>query len=168
MRRVLSAGRSCEETLPLLRLQNQVQRQSMLGTPRPHRPRLGADGVEAEVNTRHWNQNIPRHWGSVYLSWPALKIKKFPPDLRAALQAEAGLRNDSIADVVRRHLCARYDLDCPPRSWLHHPRPPGPDLYIRLQPKLKRALMREAAETGVSVRSIILQELGSVYERTAA
>lgn len=107
---------------------------------------------------------------TVYISWPQVKIKNFPANLRAELQAEAALRNDSLADVVRRHLCARYGLECPPKSWAHLPtrQHPGPNLYLRLQPKLKRALMAESAETGVAARSIILDELGSHYEALAA
>ncbi len=102
--------------------------------------------------------------------WPPYLLLDLPPGLRAELQAEAVLRDDSISDVVRRHLCNRYHLDCLRKSFRHQPtlQNPGPHLYLRLQPELKRCIQTEARERGVSMRTVILSALVSVYGEIAA
>jgi hypothetical protein len=100
--------------------------------------------------------------------WPAFYLTGIPSDVRGHLEAEAALRNDSLADTVRRHLCNRYHLDCLRRSWNHHPTRPGPNLYLRFQPELKRRIQAEAQERNTSMREVILSELVSVYGEIAA
>lgn len=74
----------------------------------------------------------------------------------------AAAQNISVADVVRRLLCDRYELSCPPvsRRGYEVARDSGAaNILLRLQPKLMRRLEREAAETGKTKRAIVLEAI---------
>ncbi len=99
-------------------------------------------------------------------TWPTYLLRDIPAPLLAAILEEATLRNDNVQDTVRRILCDRYRLDCP-RIHTRHRKERGssPTILLRLQPKLKKALDREAARTGVAVRLVILDALDAHFAK---
>lgn len=90
--------------------------------------------------------------------WPTYLLANIPEASRRALSEEAASRDSSVADVVRSILCARLRLHCPSESsrYALEQDTGATSLLLRLQPKLARALDREAARTGYSKRRIIL------------
>lgn len=97
-------------------------------------------------------------------SWPTYLLKQIPPQERRLLSAEAAAQNVSVNDIIRFILCARYNLNCPRESYRYDPdRDQGAtNLLLRLQPKLAKALDREAAG-GESKRAIILDAITTHY-----
>ena len=98
--------------------------------------------------------------------WPAYLLKRVPENLRSELSSEARERNVSLQDVIRQALCDRYRLNCPQASFRYEPdRDSGGSatIHLRLQKKLKRALDAEAAQSGLSLRTIIVDALEARY-----
>ena len=102
--------------------------------------------------------------------WPAFRLRDIPPALRADLSRSAAYEGISIADVVRGHLCDRYLLVCKLQSYGYdRERDSGTTetLLLRLDPRLKRAIAKEAKKTGRSMHSIVMQTLETHYKRRA-
>jgi len=93
--------------------------------------------------------------------FPSYLLKDIPPDQRLRLSEQAAAQNISVSDVIRRLLCARYKLDCPPESYRYDPDRDGgnPTILLRLQPKLVAKLKLEAERTSQSRRAIILDAI---------
>ena len=99
-------------------------------------------------------------------TWPTYLLKRIPENARSQLSSEAQQRNVSIQDVIRSILCNRYRLVCPQTSFRYEPARDGgvsATIHLRLQRKLKRALDREAEQSGRSLRDIILTAIDSHY-----
>ena len=94
-------------------------------------------------------------------AWPSYLLKDIPESERRSLSALAAAQNISVSDVIRRLLCARYKLDCPPLSYQYDAGRDGgnPDILLRLQPKLKAKLELEAGRTRRSKRDIMLEAI---------
>ncbi len=94
-------------------------------------------------------------------SWPTYLVKDIPEVDRRVLSALAALRNTSVSDVIRSMLCLRFRLQCPQESYSYDPDRDngGTTLLLRMQPKLAKALTREAEKQGVSKRSIIIETI---------
>lgn len=103
-------------------------------------------------------------------SWKPYLLKEIPDSERRSLSASAAAQNLSVTDIVRRILCARYRLDCPPESYGYDAErdKQATTVLLRLQPKLTGALERESKRTGKTRRSIILLAIQTHYEREAA
>jgi len=93
--------------------------------------------------------------------FPSYLLKDIPPDQRLRLSEQAAAQNISVSDIIRRLLCARYKLDCPPESYRYDPNRDGgnPTILLRLQPKLKAKLELEAGRTRRSKRDIMLEAI---------
>jgi len=101
---------------------------------------------------------------TVVTGWPSYLLKDVPDRLRHRVSIDAAAEYRSVSDVIRRILCARYGLDCPPMSRRYTEQPAiKPTILLRLQPALKGELFLEAEATECSVRSIILDTLTAHY-----
>lgn len=100
-------------------------------------------------------------------SYPTYLLKAVPDSDRRRLSGDASDQNVSVSDVVRRLLCGRYELDCPPESYRYDAsRDTGAKtILLRLQPRLHKRLVRESARTGRSIRRIILETITSHYSK---
>ena len=98
--------------------------------------------------------------------YPSYLLKAIPPDDRKRLSEDAAAQNISVTDIIRRLLCDRYKLHCPPESYGYQPGRDGggSNILLRLQPNLALRLDKEAAQTGSSKRGIILEAIASHYQ----
>lgn len=101
--------------------------------------------------------------------FPRYLLTDIPPEHRAWLSVQAADQDISVADIIRRHLCARYRLDCPPESYGYRAAfdKQTTTMVLRLQPRLAQRLERDVARTGRSKRSIILDTIKTSYERSS-
>lgn len=90
--------------------------------------------------------------------WPAYLLTNIPPALRVSLSAQAERDDTTVADTVRAILCNHYSLECPPVSSgyrasrdKHHP-----NLILRVQPDLFRAIKKDAKQSRYTMRHIIM------------
>lgn len=93
-------------------------------------------------------------------------VRRMSDQLREALEAESKARDISLQDVMREILCAHYELDCEPVG-------PGvrkeaewngsPTVLLKMQPLLFSAIKKDAADSGESMRSLVLGALESRY-----
>jgi hypothetical protein len=102
--------------------------------------------------------------------WPSFLLRDIPTEHRQLLTADAAADNISISDIIRRILCARYRLHCPPESYRYDSAKDigAETVLLRLQPALWHALEREHERTGRAKRRIILLALEAHYEQEAA
>jgi len=110
-------------------------------------------------NGRVGRRRLPK--GKRVARWPSYLLKDIPESERRSLSTAAAAQNISVSDVIRRLLCARYKLDCPPESYRYDPGRDGgnPDILLRLQPKLKAKIELEAGRTRRSKRDIMLETI---------
>lgn len=90
--------------------------------------------------------------------WPAYLLTNIPPHLRVSLSAQAERDDTTVADTVRKILCDHYQLECPPVSSgyrasrdKHHP-----NLILRVQPDLFKAVKQDAKRQRRTMRHIIM------------
>lgn len=105
-------------------------------------------------------------------SWPKYLLD-LPEDLRTCVSEEAEMLSLSLAETIRRVLCARYRMKCDP-VWPA----PGQDGFtgpmenrrfvLRVHPKLFAAIKRAAARKEITMKEEILRALNDHYERLAA
>ena len=89
------------------------------------------------------------------------------PELRKQLELDAQDERLSLQEIVRSILCAHYDLDCTPKSGTQRAdqwNGAATVLLKNMQPELFSAIKEDAAETGKSMRSLILEALESHYQ----
>lgn len=99
---------------------------------------------------------------SVADDWPAYLLTNIPAGLRVSLSAQAEHDDTTVADTVRKILCGHYRLECPPVSAggyratrdKHHP-----NLVLRVQPDLFRAVKADAKVQRRTMRHIIMEIL---------
>lgn len=100
-------------------------------------------------------------------SWPSYLLQRIPPQLRTAIEEDAG--QNSMAEVIRAILCAHYSLDCEPPEYELQPgsipeRIPGHDrMLVRVQPELFEAIKQHSDESGETMRTVILDILEAHY-----
>lgn len=87
------------------------------------------------------------------------------PHLRVALEADAIEAGKPIQNIMRGILCEHYDLDCSPiygnirkDAWKS-----AATMRLKMQPELFQALKEDAAETGESMRSLVMEALEAHY-----
>lgn len=101
-------------------------------------------------------------------TWPSYLLKRIPPELRRSISDDARALDVSVQDVIRGILCKRFSLRCPPESNRYDAeRDSGTStqLLLRLQPKLRRSIVRATDEAGQSMRELILETLEAHYKK---
>jgi hypothetical protein len=101
--------------------------------------------------------------------WPAYVLHRkggIPGKLRKKISRDARKQNLSVADTIRRILCAHYGLNCPPRGLGYdRDRDEGnPMVLVRMQPELFSMLKLDAKESERSLREIIIETLEDHYK----
>jgi hypothetical protein len=101
---------------------------------------------------------------TVRSSWPTYLLTDIPEDVRAAISQEAAELDLSVAEVVRRILCARYEMECEPVARTSR----QPDLgartfLLRVHPDLFDAIKQDAAEREVTMKAVIMEALRAHY-----
>jgi hypothetical protein len=78
-------------------------------------------------------------------SWPTYLLRDIPETTRAAIEVDAELDGVSMIEVIRRVLCAHYELECEPVGGRPGKREDGTGtMLLRLQPEVWEALKAEA------------------------
>lgn len=96
--------------------------------------------------------------------WPSYLITRIPDDLRSALEEDAEESGTSLAEIMRRILCAHYGLDCEQVERFGGPAIEGSDRFVlRLQPDLFSAIKKDSAKSGETMRTLLLEILSSHY-----
>lgn len=105
---------------------------------------------------------------SVLSDWPTYLLKNIPPEVRTGIEQDEHLEG-SMAEVIRRILCAHYDLDCEfvvARNKFI--RVAGTDtMVLRLQPELWKQIKWESKRREVTTRTVIIDALEAHYLRSA-
>lgn len=100
---------------------------------------------------------------SVPETWTHFLLRNIDPKLLRRLNADAKQEGRSFSDLVRSRLCEHYELDCPP-SGAHSKWEFGARTQLlKLQPELFQAIKEDAAETGLSMRGLVLEALEARY-----
>lgn len=106
-------------------------------------------------------------------SWPTYLLRDIPEATRTALEEDAALNEQSMAETMRTILCSHYGLDCDPVEAFG--RPPdkitGTDtMILRVQPALFAAIKADAGKADThygtprgAMREIILRILAEHY-----
>jgi hypothetical protein len=100
-------------------------------------------------------------------SWPTYLLTGLSKSERRSLSASAAAQNISVADVLRRILCERYELHCPKASRGYDTASDkgSLNLLLRLPTKVWKRLDKESTETGETKRAIILEAMRVHYEK---
>lgn len=102
--------------------------------------------------------------------WPSFLLRDIPPELRDRIEADAAYSEESLAEVMRSILCARFSLECDRVEAFSGPPAPIPrtaTMIVRMQPELFHAIKAEADTSGESMRSLILGTLTAHYQEEA-
>lgn len=96
---------------------------------------------------------------------PRFLLRDLAPELRSALEADAETLDQSIMETVRAILCDHYSLNCSvvrggTRTDLRNG---SRTVLLVLQPELFRAIKKDSARSGDSMRSLILNALEAHY-----
>lgn len=96
-------------------------------------------------------------------TWTTFLLRNIDPKLLRRLNADARAEGRSFSDLVRSILCEHYSLDCPP-SGAHSKWEFGSRTQLlKLQPELFQAIKEDAAETGLSMRYLVMEALDRRY-----
>jgi hypothetical protein len=88
--------------------------------------------------------------------WPRLPNLSLTEELRDALEEEREESGASMAEQMRRILCAHYDLRCEQVDYFGGKQPGGGDFTLRVSPEVFRALNRDKQKSGRSMRRLVL------------
>ena len=101
---------------------------------------------------------------------PTYLLKNIPENIRQKISEEAHAQSLSLSDVVRQALCASYPMECEHTGyyydWKTRTDSLNSTLLIRFQPRLFRALAKEAQREERSIREVILSRLAGHYGET--
>lgn len=89
-------------------------------------------------------------------SWPVLPNLTLSDELRDALEEEREEWGVSMAEQMRRILCAHYDLRCEQVDYFGGKQPGGGNFTLRVSPEVFRALNRDKQASGRSMRRLVL------------
>lgn len=96
---------------------------------------------------------------------PYFLLRDMSADLRQNLELDAQDSRIPFQEIIRAILCDHYSLDCPNhKGVIRNDQWTGtPTVLLKLQPELFSAIKEDAAETGESMRSLVLAALESRY-----
>ena len=107
---------------------------------------------------------------AVSITWAYFLLRNVDVQLRVALEMKAQAEDKSLQEVIRGALCEHYALECPEMkgrrredTWTN-----ARTIYLKMWPELFDAVKQDAADTGESMRSLILQALETRYVTEAA
>jgi len=103
-------------------------------------------------------------------NWPVYNLHRqggMPAHIREQIEQESEAENMSMAEVVRRILCAHWQLECEPVEQVNYPRPEkrkGTQMMIvRVQPELFSAIKDESIRDEVTMKALIIGALEAHY-----
>lgn len=96
-------------------------------------------------------------------TWTAFLLRNIEIGLLRKLKKDARQEKRSLSDLIRDILCAHYKMECAPSGADSKLEFGARTQLLKLQPELFQAIKEDSAESGISMRELVLDALESRY-----